>query len=59
MPVRFKYVGDAEREIPSARLVVKPGDEFEVADEVAKGLEGQSLYEPVKAGKSEKKENAA
>jgi hypothetical protein len=45
MPVMFKYVGDDEREIPDARIIVKPGDTFEVSDEIAKGLDGQSLYE--------------
>lgn len=41
----YRYVGDDEREIPAARLIVKPGDTFEVDDETAKGLDGQSLFE--------------
>ncbi len=45
MPVTFKYVGNDERDIPVARLVVQPGDTFEVSDELAAGLEGQSLFE--------------
>lgn len=49
---KFRYVGDDEREIPALRLVVEPGDEFEVDDEVAKGFAGQSLYEPVDAAKA-------
>ena len=44
----FKYVGDDEREIPAARVVVKPGDTFEVSDDIAKGLEGQDMFEKVK-----------
>lgn len=52
MSVSFKYVGDDEREIPSARLIVKPGDTFEVDPEVAKGLEGQDQYEKVKKPRS-------
>lgn len=45
----FKYVGDGEREIPDARVIVKKGDVFDVDDpEIAKGLEVQSdLYEKV------------
>ncbi len=46
---KFKYVGDDERDIPDARAIVKPGDTFEVTDEVAKGLEGQEAFEPVKS----------
>jgi hypothetical protein len=44
----FKYVGDDEREIPAARLIVKPGDTFEVTGDVAAGLEGQDMFEKVK-----------
>lgn len=49
MAKAFKYLGDNEREIPLARLVVKPGGTFEVDDpEIAKGLEEQTdLYEKV------------
>lgn len=49
---KFRYVGDDEREVPALRLVVKPGDTFEVDDDAAKGLAGQSLYEPVDAAKA-------
>lgn len=47
----FKYVGDDDREIDQACVVVKPGDTFEVSDEIAAGFEGQDIYEKVK-GKS-------
>lgn len=48
MPVSFKYTGDDEREIPACRVIVKPGDVFDVDDpEVAKGLEGQDMFEKV------------
>jgi hypothetical protein len=43
----FKYVGDDEREIPVARVIVKPGDTFEVDADVAKGLQGQDMFEKV------------
>lgn len=43
----FKYTGDDDREIPAARLIVKPGDTFEVTGDIAKGLEGQDLFEKV------------
>ncbi len=43
----FKYVGDDEREIPAARLIVQPGDTFEVDGDIAAGLEGQSLFQKV------------
>jgi hypothetical protein len=50
MSVAFEYVGDDEREIPDARLIVKPGDIFEVDADLAKGLEGQtSLYKKATA----------
>ena len=49
MKASFKYVGDDEREIPVARLIVKPGEVFEVEDDIAKGLEGQDMFEKVKA----------
>jgi hypothetical protein len=45
--MQFKYVGDDEREIPAARLIVKPGDTFEVEGDIAKGLEGQDAFEKV------------
>jgi hypothetical protein len=44
----FEYTGDDEREIPLARLIVKPGDTFEVSDELAAGLEGQTHFKKVK-----------
>ncbi len=48
----FKYVGDDEREIPAARLILQPGEEFEIDDELAKGLEGQSQFEKAKTTKT-------
>ncbi len=55
--VTFKYVGDDEREIPAARVVVKPGDTFEADGDVAAGLDGQSMFEridkPAKGGQKE------
>jgi hypothetical protein len=48
MPVSFKYTGDDEREIPACRVIVKPGDVFDVDDpEVAKGFDGQDMFEKV------------
>ena len=49
--MQFKYLGDDEREIPAARLIVKPGEVFTVDDsDAAKGLQGQTdLYEKVTA----------
>lgn len=49
MTVAFEYLGDDEREIPAARVIVKPGGVFEVEDpDVAKGLEAQvGLYKKV------------
>lgn len=45
----FKYVGDDERKIDAACVVVKPGDIFEVSDDIAAGLDGQDIYEKVKS----------
>lgn len=49
--VTYKYLGVEEREIPAAGITVKRGDTFEVESDVAKGLDGQPLFERVKAGK--------
>ena len=44
----FRYSGDDEIEIPSARVIVKPGDTFEVEDDdIAAGLAGQGQFEDV------------
>lgn len=48
----YRYVGDDEREIPMARLIVKPGDTFEADGEIAAGLEGQSIFEKVVKAKT-------
>jgi len=48
MSVRLRYVGNDEREIPAARVIVNPGDEFKVGDEIAAGLDGQPMFEKVK-----------
>ncbi len=55
----YTYDGDDEREIPDARLIVKPGDTFEITDPaVAKGLDGQPAFKKVTA-KAPKTETAA
>lgn len=48
----FKYVGNDELEIPTARLIVNTGDTFEVDDDLAAGLEGQPQFEKAKPTKS-------
>lgn len=50
--VSFKYVGLDELEIPAARMVVKPGDTFDVVDDVAAGLVGQDIFEKVTTTKA-------
>jgi hypothetical protein len=54
---RFKFTGDEPVDVPRLGLVdVQPGDVVEVADkDAADGLEGQDIWEPVKA--STKKES--
>lgn len=49
---KFKYVGDDEREVPSLGLIVKNGDVIDVADpDISAGLDGQAVWEPVRAKK--------
>jgi hypothetical protein len=51
----WKYVGDDAREIPALRITIKPGDTFTVEDkQVSKGLEGQDVFEKVKATSTSK-----
>lgn len=45
--MNFRYTGSEPRDIPALGITVAKGDEFEATGDVAKGLQGQELFERV------------
>lgn len=49
MTRKFKFVGDEPVDVPALNLLgVEPGDVVEADGDVAAGLDGQAIWEPVK-----------